>query len=375
MSPASGHRVVALVLDQVGLLDLAAPTHLFGYCGPPLYRFEMATCQPGRVRTSAGPDLHVEHGLGVLLTADTVIVPGYEDETAVIPPAALGALRAAAARGARVMSICTGAFALAEAGLLDGLTATTHWAAADLLASKYPKVTVQADKLYIDQGQILTSAGIAAGLDLCLHVIRRDQGAAIAAGIARRTVIAPHRDGGQAHSSTCPSPSPTGLRAAETLRSAGRGTGHVPGWPQAFPSLNWPLTRKCRPAPFCDGSEQRLAKPQPPGSRLSASPPPRPCSKAPACPSSRSRTAPAWAAPSRYVSTSAINCTPPPAPTAEPSTQTHASTSSRPGKPWEALLGGGCRLLDVGRAVGESGVPAVEVIGELVVEDAGADLE
>ena len=210
MSPTSGHRVVALVLDQVGLLDLAAPTHLFGYCGPPLYRFEMATCQPGRVRTSAGPDLHVEHGLGVLLNADTVIVPGYEDETAVIPPAALSALRAAAARGARVMSICTGAFALAEAGLLDGLTATTHWAAADLLASKYPKVTVQADKLYIDQGQILTSAGIAAGLDLCLHVIRRDHGAGIAAGIARRTVIAPHRDGGQAQFIDLPIPKSDG---------------------------------------------------------------------------------------------------------------------------------------------------------------------
>ena len=210
MSATSGHRVVALVLDQIGLLDLAAPTHLFGYCGPPLYRLEMATCEPGRVRTSAGPDLYVEHGLGVLRVADTVIVPGYEDETAAIPPAALSALRAAAERGARIMSICTGAFALAEAGLLDGLTATTHWAAADLLASKYPRVTVQADMLYIDQGQILTSAGIAAGLDLCLHVIRRDHGAAIAAGIARRTVVAPHRDGGQAQFIDLPIPKSDG---------------------------------------------------------------------------------------------------------------------------------------------------------------------
>ena len=198
-------RVVALVLDRVGWLDLGAPTHLFGYCGPPLYEFGLAAVRPGRVRTSAGPDIVVDQGLEALLDAHTIVVPGCEDELATVPGEALDALRASAARGTRIISICTGAFTLAAAGLLDGRRATTHWASATELAQRFPAITVLPDQLYIDDGQILTSAGVAAGLDLCLHVIRTDHGAAVALEFARRTVIAPHREGGQAQYINLPS--------------------------------------------------------------------------------------------------------------------------------------------------------------------------
>jgi AraC family transcriptional activator FtrA len=197
--PESAHLVVALALDGVVLLDLAAPTHLFGHCGSPHYRFELAGLQAGPVRTSTGFDLLAPHSADALTRADTIVVPGVEAHHS---PAAVRAASAAVAaahrRGARVMSICTGAFVLAEAGLLDGRRATTHWSAAAELARRYPSVTVDPSVLYVDEGNVLTSAGVAAGLDLCLHVIRRDHGATLAAEVARRTVVAPHRDGGQA---------------------------------------------------------------------------------------------------------------------------------------------------------------------------------
>ncbi len=189
------HRVVALALPGVILLDLAAPTHLFGHLGGRRYRFELAAVAPGPVSTSTGFEVVAPAGLDALRRADTVVVPGSDD---VAPDTATAALRRAHARGARVMSICTGAFALARAGLLDGRRATTHWAFAAELARRYPDVDVDPSVLYVDEGSVLTSAGVAAGLDLCLHVIRRDHGAAVAAEFARRTVVAPHRDGGQA---------------------------------------------------------------------------------------------------------------------------------------------------------------------------------
>jgi AraC family transcriptional activator FtrA len=197
--PADAHLVVALALDGVVLLDLAAPTHLFGHCGSPHYRFELAGLQPGPVRTSTGFDVLAPHGADALARADTIVVPGLEAHHS---PSAIRTAAAAIAtahrRGARVMSICTGAFVLAEAGLLDGRRATTHWSAAAELALRYASVTVDPSVLYVDEGSVLTSAGVAAGLDLCLHVIRRDHGATLAGQAARRTVVAPHRDGGQA---------------------------------------------------------------------------------------------------------------------------------------------------------------------------------
>jgi AraC family transcriptional activator FtrA len=195
--PLVTHRVVALARPSVVLLDLAAPTHLFGHCGAPLYGFVVAGERRGPVVTSTGLEIVAPGGLELLAAADTIVVPGTEDGQ---PPSAevQAALRAARDRGARIMSVCTGAFVLAHAGLLDGLRATTHWAMAGRLAEQFPLVTVDPAVLYVDEGQILTSAGVAAGLDLCLHVIRRDHGADVAARIARRTVVAPHRDGGQA---------------------------------------------------------------------------------------------------------------------------------------------------------------------------------
>lgn len=191
------HHVVALALPGVLILDLAAPSHVFGHCGEPDYVFSVAGERSGPVATSTGFDIVAPHGLEALEIADTVVVAGTaaSDRPA---PAVIVALREAAARGARVVSICTGAFVLAHAGLLDGRRATTHWADADLLAAMFPAVSVDPAVLYVDEGQVLTSAGVAAGVDLCLHVVRRDLGAQRAAEIARRMVVAPHRDGGQA---------------------------------------------------------------------------------------------------------------------------------------------------------------------------------
>jgi AraC family transcriptional activator FtrA len=197
-SPAQrSHSVVALALPGVILLDLAAPAHLFGHCGAPHYRFELAGLTSGPVPTSTGFDVVAPRGLSALGRADTIVVPGCIRPSAATSPA-VAAICRAHRRGARVMSICTGAFVLAEAGLLDGLRATTHWASTEELARRYPDVTVEPRVLYVDEGSVLTSAGVAAGLDLCLHVIRRDHGADLAARLARRTVVAPHRDGGQA---------------------------------------------------------------------------------------------------------------------------------------------------------------------------------
>lgn len=194
------HTVAILVLDHVVPFDMATPMEVFGRTRLPdgrnAYRVRVCGETP-EVRTD-GFALRVDHGLEALVDADTVIVPGRSEQAA--PPSArvLAALREAAAAGTRIVSICVGAFVLAEAGLLDGLRATTHWVAADALARSYPLVEVQPDVLYVDNGQILTSAGAAAGLDLCLHLIRRDYGSAVAADAARLSVMPLEREGGQA---------------------------------------------------------------------------------------------------------------------------------------------------------------------------------
>lgn len=191
------------------LLDLAAPTHVFGHCGPPFYTFEVAGLRAGRVRSSTGLDVLATAGLDALQRADTVVVPGVGDplDAETTDPAAR-AIADAHHRGARVLSICTGAFVLARAGLLDGRRAATHWDAAARLAREYPAIEVDASVLYVDEGSVLTSAGVAAGLDLCLHVVRIDHGAAAASAVARFSVIAPHRDGGQAQFVKLPEPGP-----------------------------------------------------------------------------------------------------------------------------------------------------------------------
>ena len=192
------HRVVALALPEVVAFDLATPAQVFGHrTEHGRYDFVVSAERPGAVASSTRFAIGAPAGLDALETADTVIVPGYlpfDDP----PPAVLDALRAAATRGARIASVCIGAFALAAAGLLDGRTATTHWEHAEELATRFPAVRVRPDVLYVDEGQVLTSAGVAAGIDLCLHMYRNDHGAEAAAEVARRMVAAVHRPGGQA---------------------------------------------------------------------------------------------------------------------------------------------------------------------------------
>jgi AraC family transcriptional activator FtrA len=164
----------------------------------PWYDLLVCADRPGPLRSVGGLTLTAPHGLDAFARAGTVIVPGVPDVHGDVPATVVAALRAAHAGGARVVSICSGAFALAAAGLLDGREATTHWQYADLLRRRYPAVRVNPDVLYVDGGTVLTSAGSAAGLDLCLHLVRADHGVAVANAVARRLVVAPHREGGQA---------------------------------------------------------------------------------------------------------------------------------------------------------------------------------
>jgi transcriptional regulator GlxA family with amidase domain len=200
------HRVVALALPEVVAFDLSIPAQVFGSLrSPSMYSFEVCTPIPDSVPTTTGFSVEVERGLEALDRADSVVIPGYEPSD---QPAddVCDALRRAAARGARMMSVCTGAFALAGAGLLDGRRAATHWGWAARLAERHPRVDVDPDVLYVDTGQVLTSAGLAAGIDMCLHVVRLDHGAEVAARIARHMVVPPYRDGGQAQFLTRPLP-------------------------------------------------------------------------------------------------------------------------------------------------------------------------
>jgi transcriptional regulator GlxA family with amidase domain len=198
----SRHRVSILCLEGLVAFDLTAPAQTFALAaaedGSPFY--EVSSCAPGgtEVRTTSGFGITPAAGLDSLRAAGTVVVPGYATLFEPPPEPVLAALRAAAEHGARVLSVCTGAFALAHAGLLDGRRATTHWTWAGELAARFPAVTVEPDALFVDEGDVLTSAGLSAGIDLSLHLIRRDCGAAVGARVARHMVAPPHRDGGQA---------------------------------------------------------------------------------------------------------------------------------------------------------------------------------
>jgi AraC family transcriptional regulator, transcriptional activator FtrA len=199
----SPHEVVVLGYEGMSPFELGVATEVFALPRPELevdwwYSFALCAERPGPLGAVGGFGIDAPHGLEVLARADTIIVPGSADVHADPPDAVVGALRAAHDRGARLVSICSGAFVLAATGLLDGLTAATHWRYAALLRSRFPRVGVDPDVLYLDHGQILTSAGTAAGIDLCLHIVRCDHGADIANRVARRMVVAPHRDGGQA---------------------------------------------------------------------------------------------------------------------------------------------------------------------------------
>ncbi|RLU83612.1 AraC family transcriptional regulator [Streptomyces griseocarneus] len=210
------HRVVALLNSPQSPFELACAAEVFGsvWTGLPVrYDFRVCTERPGPVPTTIGSPLLVDAGLDVLEDADTVVVPGWLPVGGPVPAVVLDALRGAHGRGARIVSICTGAFVLARAGLLDGRDATTHWGRTAQLAADFPAVRVDQDVLYVDHGDVATSAGSGAGIDLCLHLVRRDHGAAYAAQVARHLVLPPHREGSQLQYAAQPLP----VRVDESL--------------------------------------------------------------------------------------------------------------------------------------------------------------
>ncbi len=212
-------RVALLVLNDVVPFDLGAPFDIFSRARLPSGEaaYEVRVCGPSQRIRSTGFQLQLNHGLEALDSADTIIVPGLSDLDRPIPRSVVAALRAAAERGVQIASICTGAFVLAATGMLSGLRATTHWLAADRLAEQYPAIDVDPAVLFVDNGQLLTSAGAAAGIDLCLHIVRRDYGAAVAAQIARLTVVPLERDGGQAQFIARPLPASDDASLAAVL--------------------------------------------------------------------------------------------------------------------------------------------------------------
>lgn len=196
------HFVVALAYDRLCTFEFGCTVELFALdrpeLGVPWYEFAVCAAEPGPIRAAGGISVLAPFTLELLERADTIVIPGWRDADEAPPAALLDKLRAAYRRGARLCSICSGVFVLAAAGVLDGKRVTTHWRYAALLAQRYPSIEVEADALYVDAGKIITSAGSAAGLDMLLHLVRRDYGAKVGNLVAQRLVVAPHREGGQA---------------------------------------------------------------------------------------------------------------------------------------------------------------------------------
>jgi transcriptional regulator GlxA family with amidase domain len=219
------HRVVAVALPDVVAFDLSIAAQVFGHRDErERYAFTVCAERPGAITSTTGFTINAPAGLEALGDADTVIVPGYYPLHDPSPPV-VTAVRSAAERGCRIASICIGAFALAATGLLDGRTATTHWQEADHFRARFPAVRLNPDVLYVDEGQLLTSAGLAAGIDLCLYMVGQDYGASSAADVARRMVVAMHRPGGQAQYAPRLLPEDSGLG----------------------PTLSWAVTEMRRP--------------------------------------------------------------------------------------------------------------------------------
>ncbi|WP_371484053.1 GlxA family transcriptional regulator [Kitasatospora sp. NBC_00315] len=215
------HRVVALLQPPQSTFLLACATEVFGDHGPAVparYAFEVCTELPGPVRTQVGYDVLVTAGLDALERAETVLVPGWQQPAgSEVAPAVVAAVRRAHERGARIVGLCSGAFVLAAAGLLDGRRAATHWTRATELAARFPLVRVDPAVLYVDHGDVATSAGSAAGADLCLHLVSADQGAAYAMRIARQMVMPPHREGCQLQYAELPTAGPVADSLAPLL--------------------------------------------------------------------------------------------------------------------------------------------------------------
>ncbi|MCW2547490.1 MAG: AraC family transcriptional regulator [Mycobacterium sp.] len=204
------HTVAIAAFDGLSMFEFAMASEVFGpqdVVGPDWYRTAVCSAGAKPVTLDTGLRMDVPDNLEILMAADTVVVPPCDDPHGVLPEV-LQAIQQAHERGARVMSLCTGAFVLAAAGLLTGRRVTTHWGECERLAREYPDLDVDPDVLYVDDGDVLTSAGSAASLDLCLHIVRKDHGADVAARLARDLVVPPHRDGGQAQYISTPLPDP-----------------------------------------------------------------------------------------------------------------------------------------------------------------------
>ena len=211
MKDRDPRRVVALAYDGLCTFEFGIVVELFGLrrrnLGVEWYDFEVCSAERGPIRATGGIRVEARRGLRCFEQAGTIVIPGWRDADEPPPQPLVRALRSAHAAGARLVSICSGVFVLAATGLLDGKRVTTHWRYVDRLRARFPKVRVEPDVLYVDEGSILTSAGSAAGIDLCLHIVRCDYGAEIANEIARRLVMPPHREGGQAQYVREPMPS------------------------------------------------------------------------------------------------------------------------------------------------------------------------
>jgi AraC family transcriptional regulator, transcriptional activator FtrA len=201
MARVNRRHVAVIAYDRLCTFEFGIAVEIFGLPRPeitvPWYTFRVCSLDPGDVRATGGVTVRVENGLDALHRAGTVVLPGWRDPDELPPARLVQALRRAYARGARIVTICSGVFVLAAAGLVDGKRVTTHWRYVDRLRERYPKLRVEPDVLYVEDGRILTSAGSAAGIDACLHLVRSDYGADVAHQVARRLVMPPQRDGGQ----------------------------------------------------------------------------------------------------------------------------------------------------------------------------------
>ena len=228
------HLVVALAYDGLCTFEFGCAVEVFSLERPELgvdwYRFAACAESRGTVRAAGGISVQVPHGLAMLSRADTIIIPGWQGVDAAPSPALVRRLVAAHARGARIATICSGVFVLAATGLLDGKAATTHWRYAELLQQRHPRIAVQPNSLYVDEGSLLTSAGSAAGLDMMLHLVRRDHGPRVANQVAQRLVVPPHRLGDQAQFVARPVPQDEAARLARLM-----------DWVRAHPTEDWTL--------------------------------------------------------------------------------------------------------------------------------------
>lgn len=221
MPISSAPLVVLLAYDGLCTFEYGCAYEIFGLSrpevGPTWYRFKVAAAEPGPLRGGGCIEVRADGDLTLLEDAFMVVVPGWRTPDAPVPPQLVAALRAAHSRGCRLVSLCGGAFVLAATGLLAGKRATTHWRQVEKLASRHPEIQVSSDVLYVDEGLLLTSAGSAAALDLCLHIVRRDFGARIANQVGRRLVMPAHRDGGQLQFISQPVPRRPGTRLMPLL--------------------------------------------------------------------------------------------------------------------------------------------------------------